>query len=301
MDNHIDSQFSIGQDEIEYMSRIKVNYDSLSASEKRIANYVLANKEEMLNISIHTLSKKIGVSSPTITRFCQNLGFKGFNEFKYYVEKELLSPDGEIEPFDMNDSLKIMKQKLFKFNKEVIDDTLLTLNDDELEKAIQALSSAKKIDLYGEGGSGATAMATYNLFLQIGLPCNIFNDSMLQVMSASQLKEGDVAIGITHSGSIINTVQALKLAKEQGATTICITGRVNSPVTEAADIVLYASSKQKPFISDLPAARISELCVVGMLQVGILMKNYDKLASNMKKAKKAMNLKRSDKKGGIIT
>lgn len=285
-----------GHEEIEYMSRIRAQYDSLSSAEKKIADYIFDSKGEILNMSIHSLAKHVGVSSPTITRFSQNLGFRGYNELKYYIEKELLSPTGEIQPLNINDSIKVITQKLINFNKQVIDDTALTLKENELEKAIEVIAKARKIDIYGEGGSGATALSAYNIFVQIGLTCNVFNDAMLQVISASQLSSKDVAIGITHSGSVTNTIQALKEAKKQGAITIGITGIVNSPLTEVSDIVLYASAKQKPFISDLPAARISELCIISILQVGIMSLNYDNLVDNMKKAKKAMNLKRTKKR-----
>ncbi len=294
MDDNQDQEL-VDSEEIEYMSRISTQYNSLTSSEKKIANYVIAKREELLNISIHVMAKHIGVSSSTITRFCRKLGFKNFNEFKYYVEKELLSPDGKVEPLDINDSIKILKQKIIKFNKEVIEDTLITLQDDALEKAIEVISKARRIDFYGEGGSGATAMGAYNMFLQAGLYCNVFNDAMLQVMSASQLQKEDVAIGITHSGSSKNTVEALKVAKQQGARTIGITGHLNSPITKVSDIVLYASLKQKPFISDLPAARVSELCVIGILQVGVIAQNYNRFIEKMKKAKRAMNLKRTKK------
>jgi DNA-binding MurR/RpiR family transcriptional regulator len=279
-------------EEIEYMSRIWTHYDSLTLSEKKIADYVLSNKEELFNISIHSLASRVGVSSPTITRFCRNLHFNSFSEFKYYIEKELLSSVGEIGPLGKEDSIKIIKQKLVKFNKEILDDTMATLDDDKLEKAIEVISKAKKIEIYGEGGSGAIALSAHYIFLQIGLPSSVYNDAIFQMISASQVKSNDVVIGISHSGSVVNTVEALKVAKQQGATTICITGYLNSPITKVSDIVLYASSKQKPFISDLPAARISELCVVDILQVGIIARNYDRLVEKMKMSKRAINLKR---------
>ncbi|MDK2800147.1 MAG: RpiR family transcriptional regulator, carbohydrate utilization regulator [Clostridiales bacterium] len=276
----------------EYLARIRSHYHLLSDSEKKIADYILKNRDEIVDISIHPLAKKTGTSAATVIRFCQALGFKGYTEFKFYIERELLSPVGEIEKINKDDSIKVIKQKLFNFNKEVIDDTLMILDDDQTEKAVDAISKAETIHFYGEGGSGSIAFSAAHAFLQIGLPCNFFNDAFLQVSSASQLKKGDVAIGITHSGRTINTIDAIKVAKERGATTICITGYVNSPITEYSDIILYTSSKTTNFLSDLPAARISELCIISTLQLGIITRNYEKLAGNIKKSKEAFELKR---------
>ncbi len=280
------------QENIEYLSRIKANYQQLSKLEKKVADYLLSNKTNAFEGSINTMAEKIGVSTATITRFCRSVGFKGFNELQFYVERELLSPSGEAEQINRTDSVKVLKQKLFGFNERVINDTMMVLDDNEVEKAINLIAKARKVNLYGEGASGASVMMAYNLFLQIGLPCEAFHDIFLEVMSASIMKKNDVALGISFSGSSINTIEALRVAKEQGATTICITGIVNSPITKYADIALYISSKESVYLCDLSAARISELCVIGLLQAGILTKNYEKYAGNIAKVKDVIKLKK---------
>lgn len=274
----------------EYLSRIRQSYDFLSASEKRIADYILEEKDNVANISINILAENTGTSPPTISRFCKTLGFKGYNELRFYIERELLSPAGEMEQINENDSIKVLKQKTFQFNKSVIDDTMMILDDNEVEKAVTAISNASKVELFGEGGSGSIALTAFNLFLHIGIPCRVSNDANLHALAASQLKRGDVAIGFAHSGNIRNTYNSMKIANEAGATTILITGNINSLIKEHSDIVLYASTKTKPFLSDLPAARISEICIIGILQVGVLTRNYDKYAGNVKKYKEILDV-----------
>lgn len=277
---------------IEYLSRIKASYKQLSNLEKRVADYLMNNQSNAFEGSINVVAEKIGVSTATITRFCRKVGFKGFNELQFYVERELLSPVGKTDQINRTDSVKVLKQKMFNFNKRAIDDTMMVLDDDEVEKAINVISRARKVNLYGEGGSGSAVTSAYNLFLQIGLPCEAFGDIYLEVMSASLMKKNDVAMGISFSGSSANTIEALRVAKEQGATTICITGIVNSPITKYADIALYISSKESVYLSDLSAARISELSVIGLLQAGILTKNYERYAGNVAKVKDVIQLKK---------
>lgn len=278
----------------EYLSRIKNHYHQLSDTEKRIADYILQNRTSIVDIAIQKLAQETQTSAATIIRFCQALGFKGYTELKFYIEKELLSPLGEAEEINEEDSIKVLKQKIFNFNKKVIDDTLMILDDNELEKSINAIANAKRIVLYGEGGSGSIAITALHLFLQIGLPCNTFTEPFAQVMSASTLKKGDVAIGIIHSGRSINTIDAVSVAKERGATTICITGYANSPITKYSDIMLYTSSKTTNFLSDLPSARVSELCVLSILQLGVVSRNYEKFSGSIKKSKDMFKLKRMD-------
>lgn len=291
--NELADSLKVTKEDTEYLCRIRNHYEQLSDSEKRVADYILNNKATVVDIAIKKLAQITGTSAATIIRFCQALGFKGYTELKFYIERELLSPVGEAEEINENDSIKVLKQKIFNFNKKVIDDTLMILDDIEVEKAINAISKAQKIGLYGEGGSGSIAMSALNLLLQIGLPCDTFIDPFLQVMSASQLRKGDVAIGIAHSGRTINTIDAMRVAKQKGATTICITGYTNSPITEYSDIILYTSSNTTNFLSDLPAARISELCVISILQLGVVTRNYEKFAGSIKKSKEIFEIKRT--------
>lgn len=279
-------------DEIEYLIRIKTHYNILSESEKKIADYILKNKDEIIGLSAHALAAKIGTSASTVVRFCYSLGFKGYTELKFYIERELLSPSYEAVQVNRGDSINLIKQKMLNFNKDVIDDTLMILDSEKLEQAVKALSVAPRIDIYGEGGSGSITLSAANLFLQIGLPCNAYTDAFMQVTSAVQLKRNDVALAIVHSGRAKNTIDALQEAHRQGATTICITGYTNSPITEHSDIVLYTSSKSTGFLSDMPAARISELCVISVLQMAVVASNYDKFSGSIKKSKEVFKLKR---------
>ena len=282
--------------DIEYLCRIRSNYQSLTKIEKKIARYILNHQNEVLCNSITLLAKKIGTSAPTITRFCQSLGFKGFSELKFYMEKDLLTPFSKSEQIDQNDSIKIIKQKILNFNKEIIDDTLMLLNEQQLEKVILAIGSANMVHFYGEGGTSSTVFFAYNLFLQIGIPCNAFNDGILALMAAPHLKKGDVAISITYSGSAVNPIDALKLAKEHGATTISITGHPNSPITKFSDIVLCSSSKIKDDIRFLHSARICELVIIGLIQIGVLHNNYEQLSSNIEHSKDAIRHRRLKQK-----
>jgi RpiR family carbohydrate utilization transcriptional regulator len=279
-------------DEIEYLARIRNHYNLLSESERKIADYIINQRETILQLTAAELAEKIGSSAATIVRFCRTLGFKGYTDLKFYIERELLSLVGAEEKIDKNDSVKVLKQKVFKFNQKIIDDTIMTLDDENLEKAIIAIANARKVDIYGEGGSGSIALTALNLLLHIGIPCNAHTDANLQILSALQLRKGDVALGISHSGRTINAIDALKIAQHNGATTICITGYAKSAITQYSDIVLYSSSKTSRFLSDLPAARISELCVLSAIQLGIVARNYEGFIGNVQKTKEIVEIKR---------
>ncbi len=276
----------------EYMTRIVSHYESLSDAEKKIADFIIEKKTAILKMTTQEIADNTDTSAATVVRFCRTLGFKGYTELKFYIERELLSPSSEVIEIDRHDSVKVLKQKVFQFHKQVIDETLNILDDEALERAIKAIIKANRIDIYGEGGSGTSAQAAHNLLMQIGVPCNYYHDPILEITAAAQLHHGDVALAIVHSGRSKNTLDSLQEAKKQGATTICITGYTNSPVTKIADIVLHTSARTSEILSDLPAARISELCVLAVVQVAIVSNDYKKHTGQIQKGKEILKQKR---------
>lgn len=97
--------------------------------------------------------------------------------------------------------------------------------------------------------------------------------------NAVQLRSGDVAIAITHSGSTVDVMEPLRVAFDRGATTIAITGRPDGPVTQYADHVLTTSTARESELR--PAAmssRTSQLLVVDCLFIGVAQRTYETAA-----------------------
>ena len=279
-------------DKYEYLARISNHYINLSESEKKIADYIVSEKTAILKMTAQDLADKTGTSAATVVRFCRTLNFKGYTELKFYIERELLSPSNEVIQINKNDSVKVLKQKIFQFNKQVIDETLDILDDSQLKRAVEKIIKANRVDIYGEGGSGTTALSCQNLFMQVGVKSNFYHDAFVEMTAASQLRSGDVALGISHSGRAKNTVDSMEEAKKQGATTICITGYNNSPIVKHSDIVLLTSARTSDIISDLPAARISELCVLSVIQIALVSSDYKEHSGQIQKSKEIFKAKR---------
>ena len=238
----------------------------MSKKNKLIADYILKHRNEVKNLSINQLATKVHTNAPAITRFAQYLGFKGFSELKFYLEKEILtteSPNNQINP---DDSVEMMKQKLIKQDTQIISDTLSLIDSKKLNLFAKSLLSASKIEMFAEGGSSATLSALYNVLLNVDLPGRNFSDPFLAINAASQLKQLDVALCISYSGSSINGVNFLKEARLRKATTIAVTGYANSPLASASEIHIQTSTKFNNNIRDLHGARMSEMCVVGLLE-----------------------------------
>src|SRR5699024_82192 len=116
-------------------------------------------------------------------------------------------------------------------------------------------------DLYSVENSNVTAQDLLTKLLYLGLDCRHFDDGYHQRISAGSLREGDAAVGVSYSGNSRDTVEAVKMAKKAGASTIVITNFRNSLITRYADLVLCTSQEQA-FYGDAIFSRTTQLMIV---------------------------------------
>jgi DNA-binding MurR/RpiR family transcriptional regulator len=275
--------------EIDVVCRIRSKFDLLPKSHKRIAKYLLDNPCALANCSITQLSHKIRISPSTITRFCQALNFSGYPEFKFCLERGVVNPVFQEEQIKPNEAFSSIRKKLHMKCLQAIDETLLLLSDRDLKYATDSIMNADKIIFFAHGGSGVAAQFARVLFMQIGIPCYCFNDQSMAFMGSAHLTRKDVAVGISYSGKATITIEALKTAKQNGATTIGITGFANSLLIRYSDIRLCYNATIEDDLRYLHIARICETAILGTLQNCILSRNYDKLQKGMQISKDAFS------------
>lgn len=253
-----------------YETRIHETYYYLSKSHRKIANYILKNRSSVINSSITVLAAKIGTTPATITRFCQVLRYKGYNEFQFYVRNDLLGNHENDELLLPNDSLTVSIRKLLKYNLDALNDTMLLLDENRMYQAIELIMRANKVYFYAEGATGCSAQFGHQLFLQTGIASNCYTDAGLMMLSAAHLTAQDVVICMSFSGSSENVYHALEFAQRNGAKCIAITGVPKSRIAAAADICLLYSCSIQDDLQYLHTARICEVSILGALQTGIM-------------------------------
>lgn len=260
------------------LSRIKEHYKNLSKLEQRIADHFLEHYEELMDFSAKELADRTGTSPATVVRFCKAIGFKGLLDFKNYINNSFAASQSERLNLYEDDSVTAIKNKIFRFNRVSIEDTLAVLDDEELGKVAKLINEAPMIALVGEGGSGCAARSAFDCFLQIGLVVTLLEDPMFQAMGVSRLPKDAVVLAVCHSGRARNTYDAVRLAKERGITTIGLVGITGSPILEFLDYVLMTGVAEHPYFSNSIAARICELHVVSSIHAIVSVMRKDKLS-----------------------
>ena len=163
------------------------------------------------------------------------------------------------------------------------------LDEPSINKAIKLMNNSKSIYFYGTGGSSVVAMDAYHKFVRTGVKCFAFIDSHFQLMSASQLSNEDLAVVISHSGRNRDTLQISKIAKENGASILAITGFPKSPISQIADVALYTSSEETEYRSEALSSRIGQLSIIDALYVNTMVQHKEEANHTLEKIRHAIS------------
>ncbi len=272
--------------EINILDSLSALYQSLTKTEKRIADRLLEEPMFFDRKSLSELACDLNIGEATFIRFCRTLGFKGFAQFKLALAVELAgikNENDEIVDSDIleNDDSFQIAQKLKLSIQNVIDETVNLLNFKDLEEVVEQINKAKRIFFFGMGNSGLSAQEAKTKFMRIGLNVDAATNNHFMYMQAALMEKGDLAIGISHSGKSIEIVEGLRIAKENGATTVCITHHLRSPVTKMSDYVLVNGNKELALQGDSLRTKIAQLYILDLLYI-LTIKDFKEQAINSK-------------------
>lgn len=247
-----------------------------------MAHAVLANPAGISESSITAVARMCETSETTVLRFCRAIGLAGYPELRIALARAAQFEEtdtgggpplnGSIAP---TDGLADVVAKVTHADARAIEDTAATLDLTALQAAIDAVLDASRIDIYGVGASGLVGQHLQQRLHRIGLVCFVATEAQLALTSAGLLRPRDVAVGITHSGTTAAVVDALRTARQRGATTIAVTNFDRSPVAAQADLILATAARETTFRAGAMASRISQLSVVECLFAGAAQRAYD--------------------------
>ncbi|MDD3140097.1 MAG: MurR/RpiR family transcriptional regulator [Lachnospiraceae bacterium] len=264
----------------ELIVKIRFLIPSLPRAEKAIAQALLDNPEAILEMNLATIALESGSSEASVIRFCRHMGFNGFTAMKQAFAVAL-SEGTEVqeEGIESSDDMGIILKKVFQSNVQTLNDTLILANEKKYEEALSALLNANAIHFFGVGDAQAVCQLAYMKFSRLGITCTAHSDVMLQLVTAGNMKPGDVAIAISYEGRSKNVVQAMKIAKLSGATTISITKMNKSPLLKFTDIALFIAISDLTIGRDKVTRRVADQFIMDALYLGYITKkkiNYSK-------------------------
>lgn len=230
------------------LGTIRTQYNTFSKAQKRFSDLLLTDMNFVLEHSITEVAEASGVAEATISRFCKQLGFKGYYDFRLSIvrdEKKEPSEKMSSGVITQEDSVAVIAEKILSHDLAALKETCEMIKSDDICAAAQRMAEAERITFYGAGSSFATALEGYNKFARITPKARINSESHAQLISASLMTERDVAIIVSHSGSSKEMIEIAKLARRQGAFVVSITHFTKSPLTSQSNIMLISSGNER--------------------------------------------------------
>jgi len=245
---------------------ISVRYNSLSYSEKKVADFVQKKAGDLVFLSMQALAKSCKTSDATVIRFCRTLGFLGYQDFKRALVPELLSkgfsPHKEIEGLKTSDRIK----ETFKTNlQRQLQATITNSNLVMIRKAASRIVKSSRIIIVGLGGSAGVGYIFCDALGSIGIQSYCLHDRSLIESLVPLLSSMDMIVGISHSGETDETVFALRRARQNNAFTLGITNFNPSPLSDESDILIHTCVADNLMGSYSCQPRISQLAVLEIL------------------------------------
>ena len=273
---------------------LRGSYVNMTRTEKRIADYVSAHTNEMMERTISEIAAAVGSSEITILRFCKKLGFSGLQSFKIALAAELYAQTETVyQDIHAEDSHETIARKVFRNIADGLMDTMKLLDHTALAHAAEMLSAARRIAVYGFGNSATVCRDIETRFLRFGMTVQAYSDAHQQATSASLLTEKDAVIAVSHTGATLELLDSVRTAKQAGAAIIVITSHVNSPLAKLGDVVLHGMGREVHYSSEAVSSRLIHMAITDILYTEIAMRSPQTYRSNLKKMRAVIAKKRS--------
>lgn len=248
---------------------ITKEYYQLTASEKKLASFVLANGQQAQTMSISEMAEACDVAKATISRFCRRLGYDGYSTFRLAIAAATATRpvysmplSGEISD---KDTVGDLCDKLAAAEIDAINETKALISPWAIQKATDILQSSDKVLCMGQGASMLMAEEMAHLFMTSFSNYFAIGDSHMQVMTAANLNERDTIFYFSYSGATKDLQDVLHLAKKRGARILLVTRYPRSPGAEQADLVLQCGFTESPLQLGSIPARMAQLYLIDVL------------------------------------
>ena len=244
------------------------SYDGFFEAEKKIADYMMEHKAEVVDMTVGELAKASGTSDATVSRFCRRCGFKGFHSLKLALAREVLEEErgdvnvsNDIDRHDLSQSLQnILANKVAELTE-----TVNMMKPENLEQILDKLEHARMVQLAAVGNTIPVALDGAFKFNQLGIAAVAGDIWESQTAYTFNLGPEDVILIISNSGSSKRLMTLAQGAKENGCTLILITNNSNSPLAAISDYRIVTATREKLLTEEFWFSRVTATAVMEIL------------------------------------
>ena len=254
------------------------SYDTFFEAEKKIADFMMENKAAVVDMTVGELARASGISDATVSRFCRRCGFKGFQNLKLALAREVLEEEqkdlnvsNDIDRADISQSLQnILANKVTELTE-----TVNMMDPGTLEQILTKLERARMVQLAAVGNTVPVAMDGAFKFNQLGIPAVTGEVWETQAAYTFNLGPDDVVLIISNSGMSRRLKSIAEGAKENGCTVIAITNNPESPLARISDYRIITATREKLLTEEFWFSRVTATAVIEILYLLLLSSKKD--------------------------
>jgi RpiR family carbohydrate utilization transcriptional regulator len=280
-----------------FLEVISKSVDSLRKSDRKVADVILSDPATATKLKLAELARLAEVSEPTVIRFCNAVGCTGFQDFKIRLARSLAFglPSAHAAILE-DDGLPAIVSKLFDFNLSSLDWVRSKLDLAKVNAAAEAILQANSLHFVGFGASSIVAYDAQQKFPLFGVNCSATADFHQMLIGASMMSSGDILFAISNSGTTREIAQCVKLAREQGALTIGLTG-AEGPVSRYCDINIVVETLENTDLYTPTISRVAALVVIDILSTYVSLRRPPEHRKKITDMKSSLSAYRSS---GIV-
>ncbi len=246
-------------------ARIRSMREQLTGSDEKLANYIIENATITRSMTIQALAQGTNLSTATVSRFVKRIGYSSFREFSLSLAIATPTEATFFGEIDENDNPEAIVKKVFSGAQNALTATSDLLKPADMIQATDWLINARRVGLFGIGGSSIVAFNGYHKLLRTPLDVEQHPDYDVQLMQAVRMKSSDVAIIISHSGRNSDTLKIADQLKENGVKIIAITAYPQAELAKHADLVLASAAEEVNIRSESMSSLIAQITIVDSL------------------------------------
>lgn len=157
----------------------------------------------------------------------------------------------------------------------IVESTRKLIDGRQIELAIKLIREANQILMIGVGSSGNAAREFESSLLRIGIISKTVIDTHFQLMHTALLKDNDLIIAFSLSGSTKEVEETLLNAKRKNVKIISITNYSSRNIAKLSDCVLLTSKKESYLEGGSLMAKASQLFIIDVICTRLSLINYE--------------------------
>ncbi|WLI78666.1 MurR/RpiR family transcriptional regulator [Kosakonia sp. H02] len=244
--------------------KLRQEVSGYSPTQQKLGDFVLTDPARVLYLTITELARESETSEASVTRLCRTLRCKGYNEFKMALALDIQR--GQKPRMQSADAI----DTLVEDSVQALRDTAQLLDRSMLEQAALALHEASSVQIYGVAASAIVGEYLHYKLLRLGKPAQVFSDMHRASMNATTLRQADVVVAISSSGSTRDLLHAVKLARKSGARVLTLSNTPRSPLASISDLLLVAAKPEGPLNAGALNAKVGAMLLVELLTTSLI-------------------------------